>query len=139
MRDSSPMKRLVLLALVPGFLVAACGPTYRTNYTLNEPTTESGRLCSSNVIVMSNTCVENCRQMARSCYNPGGFHTSMGFGSGGYRGYGWGYERSLLDDRDCSPRQCEENCLASARAAHVRCGGTVTEETVCTANCDKAK
>ncbi|TKW61834.1 MAG: hypothetical protein DI628_04230 [Blastochloris viridis] len=126
------MKRLVLLALV----LAACGPTYRTNYTLNEPATESGRLCSSNVIVMSNTCVENCRQMARSCYNPGGFHTSIGYGRGGYGG--WGYNQSLLDERDCSPRQCEENCLASARAAHVRCGGTVTEETVCTANCDKA-
>ncbi len=118
-------------------VLAACGPVYRTNYTLNEPATESGRLCSSNVIIMSNTCVENCRQMARSCYNPGGFHTSIGLGSGGYRGAGWGYERSMLDERDCSPRKCEENCLASARAAHVRCGGTVTEETVCTANCDK--
>lgn len=126
------MKHALLAAAL---LLAACGPVYRTNYNLLPPPTQAGQLCASNVKLMSDTCVSNCTQMARSCYNPGGFSTSIGFGNRGYIGNGVGYESSILDDRDCSPRQCEESCLASARTAHQSCGGTITQETVCTSNC----
>lgn len=126
------MKKLLPLALL---LFTACGPVYRTNYTLNEPATDVGRLCSKNVIEMSNTCLQGCQQMARKCEDAGRFGTSMTLGSGGQLGM----YQTLGDQRDCSPRQCEETCLAAARKAHINCGGTVTEETVCTANCDQAK
>lgn len=120
--------------LIP-FILCACGPTYRTNYNLFPPSDAAGQTCVRNVSMMSDTCVANCRQMSRSCANPGGFHTSFGASNYGH-GMGIGYgSRDLFDDRDCSATQCIETCLATARTAHVNCGGTVQSEVVCTANC----
>ncbi len=122
--------------------LAACGPTYRTNYNLFPPADKAGQMCVQNVALMSDTCVANCRQMARSCSSPG-FRTSVGFGAGNYgrgMGYGVGYGNGYndaLDDRDCSPTQCIETCLSTARHAHLNCGGTIKQEVVCTANCPK--
>jgi hypothetical protein len=135
------MKQLSLI-MVTSFVLAACGPTYRTNYNLFPPESKSGQMCVQNVSLMSDTCVANCRQMARSCSNSG-FSTNVGFGSGHYRrgmgygvGYGMGYNHGF-DDRDCSPTLCIERCLSSARQAHLNCGGTIKKEVVCTANCPK--
>ena len=128
------MKPIVAFAV----LLAACSPVYRTNYDLLPPPTREGQLCAANVKLMSDTCMANCAQMARSCrsFTPG-INVGYGFGRGSYEPvYGPGAS-TLADDRDCSPRQCEESCLASARTAHTNCGGTITQQTVCTANCPK--
>lgn len=125
---------LALLALAT--LLTACGPTYRTNYNLLPPATQSGQLCAMNVKSMSDVCVANCQMMGRSCrnYGPGG---GIGLGYGRREGFiaGGGYNDTLLDDRDCSTVQCESNCLAAARTSHLSCGGSVTRQTVCTSNC----
>ncbi|RYG61835.1 MAG: hypothetical protein EON60_02015 [Alphaproteobacteria bacterium] len=129
--------------LATALLLAACGPVYRTNYNLFPPESASGQMCVKNVSLMSDTCVANCRQMSRSCASPGGFSTSVGFGSGHYgrgMGYGVGYGsgyNNAFDDRDCSPTQCIESCLATGRQAHLNCGGTIQKDVVCTANCPK--
>lgn len=123
----------ILLAIA--LLLAACGPTYRTNYELFPPAGKEGQTCVANVKLMSDTCVENCRQMSRNCGS--GFSTGIGFGTGPYYGSGIGFNQSMYDERDCRPTQCIESCLATARQAHVNCGGTVKAETVCTSNCPK--
>lgn len=117
--------------------LAACSPVYRTNYNLIPPATAQGQTCVMAVKSMSDTCMNNCSQMSRSCRSFG-TGVSLGYGFSNTRGYRDPfYNSSILDDRDCSPRQCEETCLASARNAHLSCGGTITEEVVCTANCPK--
>lgn len=139
------MKHIVLAT---AFLLAACGPVYRTNYNLFPPTDAAGQMCVKNVALMSDTCVSNCRQMSRNCASPGGFHSSVGFGASNYGrggsnygvGYGMGYGsgyNDALDNRDCSATQCIETCLSTARQAHLNCGGTIKQEVVCTANCPK--
>lgn len=129
--------RLIPLTLIP-LILAACGPTYRTNYNLFPPASKEGQLCTSNVKIMSDVCINNCAQMARSCrsFSPGGLSVGYGtYGSGVGYGTSFGNRADILDDRDCSPVQCQESCLAAARTAHLSCGGTITEQTVCTANC----
>lgn len=128
------------LWLVLPLLLAACGPQMRTNYQLFPPKTESGRLCANNCLLMSNTCVTNCRAMARQCASVD-YDSGLGIGAGsgwGYRGgfVGAGFSRPL-SGAECSSRSCEESCLAAARQCHTNCGGTVTSQTVCVANCPK--
>jgi hypothetical protein len=120
-------------------LLAACGPVYRTNYDLLPPASKEGQLCVNNVKLMSDTCVANCEQMSRSCRS---FSSGIGVGYGYGSWHGGNYEAvtggsSILADRDCSTLQCTESCLASARTAHLSCGGTIRQQTVCTANCPK--
>jgi hypothetical protein len=121
---------------VAALLLAACGPVYRTNYELFPPADLAGQTCVANVKLMSDTCEANCRQMSRNCRSNGS-GVSIGYG---YGRYGGNYEtvmgnRQLLDDRDCNDTQCVESCLATARQAHLNCGGTIKSEVVCTANC----
>ncbi|RYG62195.1 MAG: hypothetical protein EON60_00645 [Alphaproteobacteria bacterium] len=130
------------LALATALVLAACGPVYRTNYNLFPPENASGQMCVKNVALMSDTCVANCRQMSRSCASPGGFSSTVGFGSGNYgrgMGYGVGYGTDIVNERDCSPTQCIESCLATGRQAHLNCGGTIQKDVVCTANCPEAQ
>lgn len=134
------LAQLSLILTPLALLMASCGPTYTTNYTLLPAPTKEGQLCSTNVKLMADTCLNNCRQMAYNCRS-GGFSAGLGYGSGGWghhgMGGGIGYNQSLLDDRDCSSYRCEDSCKTAARQGHLNCGGTVTEEVVCTANCPK--
>ncbi len=129
------------ILIATALLLAACGPAYRTNYVLNEPATESGRLCSANVIEMSNACVQSCRQMAHQCETTNSaFATSIDLGKGGRWGRSLGYDiGGRTGSADCSSSKCEASCLAAARQSHTNCGGTVTEQTVCTRNCPPAQ
>lgn len=128
------MKTRAALLLV--LALAACGPQLRTNYNLLPPPTPQGQVCAGGCLLMSNTCVENCRLMSRKCESYDA-STGVGFGTG-WRHHGGMVEAGLtrpLSSADCSARQCEENCLAAARQCHLTCGGTITSETVCVANC----
>jgi|GEM_PF-5873020 len=127
------MKNLWLLLTL---LLAACGPQLRTNYNLLPPKTASGQLCANNCAFMANTCVTNCRAMSNQCTDVD-YNSSFGYGTG------WARRGSFvgatigapLSGTDCSSRTCEENCLAAARQCHLNCGGTITQQTVCVANC----
>ena len=125
------MKTLLPLAAL---LLTACGPVYRTNYNLFPPTSKEGQICVANVASMSDTCVNNCRQMSRSCRSSG-FSASYGYGSYGYGNYEPVHRSTILDDRDCNDTQCIDSCLTAARQSHLNCGGTIQSEVVCTANC----
>lgn len=136
------MKNLWLLLPL---LLAACGPQLRTNYQLLPPKTQSGQICANNCMLMSNTCVQNCRLMAMQCNNVDydrdyGFGSGLGFDTGGhYRSGGFVGARFAqpLPSAECSSTRCENNCLAAARQCHTNCGGTITQQTICVANCPK--
>lgn len=127
---------LALIALA--VIVVSCGPVYTTNYNLLPAPTKDGQLCSANVKMMADTCIANCQQMARNCRGSG-FNAGVGFGGGSYRQGGWGYNQSLMNDRDCISTQCEESCMTAARQGHLNCGGRVVEEVICTSNCPESE
>lgn len=125
------LRLLLMLVALP---LTACGPMYDTFYTFTPPETASGQQCLMQCEHLKMQCrsmeemrVDACEERSR-----------------------WAQERCRDDIyrrkhrepkwHECGSESCTadlERCEASYRSCYQSCGGRVTSETRCVANCDQ--
>lgn len=113
---------------------AACGPVYDTTYSFRPPPTSTGRVCASQCETSRYQCLQLEEVRSRECQ----------YRADRDRDY---CERQIRIDKGRSPKwyECgtescsadEEHCESSYRNCYQACGGSVTADTRCVANCDK--
>ena len=126
---------LALPLLMVSFLTA-CGPVYRTEYTFKPPRTATGRNCAFQCETSRgqcrqiedlrvDRCEDNSRREVQDCEDR----------------LRWDKNR---DSKwyECTGDSCTadyDRCDELYRSCYQSCGGNVTSQTVCVANCEKAR
>lgn len=132
---------LFLLSL----LLISCGPRFRTDYQLTPPKSSSGRQCIFSCQSRLQECeakdeyaYQNCLNRAESTYQV----CEAGKQMGPDPVLGWMTPLCIKNcycSRDYCSRPSGEHCKQRYHECYQNCGGTVTANTVCVANCDKIK
>jgi hypothetical protein len=60
------MKKYIL-PLVMSLVLAACGPSYHTEYEIVPPQTETGRFCANNCLLAQQSCRQGCQMQGTHC------------------------------------------------------------------------
>ncbi|MGF1562345.1 MAG: hypothetical protein ACFB3T_09230 [Geminicoccaceae bacterium] len=142
---TSTAVRLGLLALL-GVALSACAPVYETRYSLTPPAADAPERTEALAcieqcgqqqqvcLVSAREAFENCELRAQTQFSHCRMRERMD-----YLACRGPYGRTSCFPSTCLVPVCETNiqgCEAGYRACYAACGGTVTEETVCVANCD---
>ena len=140
------------MALVIGALLslAACGPQYRTYVTYAPPETAEGRQCLMSCQSMRMACrqqkddqVQECRRSAETQAQLESIRRIAEYAVSANAESGKSGSRPL--PRDATPnysecfardRRVEGQCAADHDLCYQNCGGRVTYNTQCIANCD---
>jgi hypothetical protein len=130
---------LAILAVT--FLIAGCGPIYKTTYTYVPPKSYRARMCLNQCLSAKSQCAINCRMINQRCHANADYAAEPA-----YRTYMRQQRRqgkpalaSLGSFADYSGCQANCSCAADYRQCYTNCGGKVIADTVCTAFCKKAK
>lgn len=129
---------IVVVTLVAAMLVS-CGPVYRTQYNYEPPKGDAGKQCINRCIRNKSVCkmtcqtnYQNCVAMARNAAYPE------------YFAYVAEQQRQNLtvwrqidDFADLSSCKKDCGCDDDYRQCYTLCGGQVTSERICVANCGK--
>ncbi|GEM_PF-704156 len=135
---ASFVSRLILTSAIVflGTSAIGCGPMYDTRYTMIPPSSSSGRVCIVQCENSKYQCEEleelrkeRCEERAESEYNRCEWQTRRSEG----RQPKW-YECSR-DSCSADSGKCEQRY----RSCYESCGGRVSSETVCVANCEQAR
>lgn len=139
------MRRLLLL--LPILLLAACDNLMlqTQSYTLTPPSTPQGQRCAKQCPVAKAQCMRNCEATKNTC-----LHAAQLGAQQTYLQYvnermaqGLLVDKKesdfLTDPRNCpSLEACQQGCDINLRTCHGNCGGTVSQNGHCLANCDAA-
>lgn len=135
--------QMVFLLVCVTFLLAACGPQYRTDYLLTPPPTQSGRMCANNCLLVKQQCWQSCAMQQGSCEAIARLAARNEYleyvnqrqreGKEIKRTENSFYRSGNCRDGDYCSAQCENN----HHFCHVNCGGQVQERTYCVAHCDQ--
>jgi hypothetical protein len=128
------------------FIIISCGPSYKTEYRFNPPTTENGRMCINNCLMMNQQCRQNVKQCKAQCLNTyqscqvNSSVIDVTMESLDRQSYKNNYHSrphavcsyplSLCNDN------CNSDCQSQYNMCYENCGGQVFSKTVCTRNCD---
>lgn len=132
-----------LLFLLSALLLAACAPVYETAYTFIPPTSAEGRQCVAGCRAEAAACTQSCERRERLCLNDAESRAMRDYQielgdppdrrrSGSYRTY---FDYADQYRAVCRAGGCRERCDSAYRACFEACGGRVTTQQVCTANC----
>jgi hypothetical protein len=129
------MRTIPVVAAVAAMLLAvsACGPVYHTKREYIAPRDPVSRTCVASCAQTREACIHNNELKYESCRRDA------------ERDYDVCAERAVRKnkkpDKECSRGYCskasdEQACEPKYAQCYRDCGGTVTEERVCTAMCD---
>jgi hypothetical protein len=123
------------------FIQACAGPQYKTFYSYDPPKTSEGRAC---IFQCENTKVQ-CEQLAQmrvdNCQDRAelNFQRCADRAQADYDRCKASGEDKICFKKDCGRGACNPSgqCDNQYQRCYSTCGGQVTSETRCVANCDK--
>ena len=137
------MKNLGILALGLSliFVLNACSPVYKTEYSFIAPPTIEGKTCANQCLNARQSCFSYCEEKEASCRQEAKLDAKIAYLE--YLGRKVVNEqeadKSLSDferTSHCNTNSCDRQCEDSHRICHVNCGGNVTERKYCSSFCD---
>lgn len=121
--------------------LAACGPMYRTDYTMVPPPTDAGRMCANNCLMAKNNCAQTCSLQQGNCENMQRLEAQnqyLQYVNERQRA-GQPVKKTVNDFFGYSScgtdYDCEGRCQNDYHICHGNCGGQVIPRTYCVANC----
>lgn len=124
-------------------LLVACSPVYESYFSYSGPNTAEGRHCVSQCQNSQLQCRQACGAGTQSCMNNVLLEAQRDYEIYVLRQQAAGrpIQRSadsFRDDWRCQGIEgnCRQQCVLDYNACFANCGGTVTEQRVCTAFCD---
>lgn len=150
-----PNLRILMLAVAAALLslLVACGPQYRTEYTLTPPESDAARTCVAVCQGNINGCTANlrasrtdelaqCRMRAvderDNCLRSVNLRNSPSV-AGDRISCGFTYSDRMrqCDNQISYQDSISSICEGEFRSCFRSCGGQVSARTICVANCDK--
>lgn len=131
------MKKIALMFLA---VFAGCAPVYRKFYDYKPMRTDSQRSCSTNCMVLKQSCQNQEQLSYQLCLSNARleYQTCKA-------GEIWGWKKDkyeCISNCYCYEPSCDgpnnDSCEEQYANCYVGCGGRVTETTRCVAQCDKA-
>lgn len=125
------------------FILNACSPVYKTEYSFSAPETFEGKTCANNCLDGRQSCFNSCEEKERICLEEAKLDAKIA-----YLEY---LSRKVINEQEadkslsdferssqnhCNTNSCDRQCEDSHRICHVNCGGGVTERKYCSAFCD---
>lgn len=137
------MKKLFLFLNLSAlcFLIAACGPMYKTTYNYIPPHSNHGRMCLNQCLDIQNNCREVCNNHKDQCKAMAQRRAEADF---------WAYQRAQRDTHQpimkttsdfYNDMGCQESCHCNEQynQCYINCGGQIVPTQTCVAFCDKVK
>lgn len=129
--------------LLAVLLLASCAPVIETTYDYTPPDTAEGQSCVARCQAERAPCTQSCDRRERLCLTDSESRAmrdyQMELGDGLNRRSS-ASSRTYFDYADryrslCYVGGCRDACDATYRTCFEGCGGKVTAQRVCTANC----
>lgn len=127
-------------AVLVAALVSGCGPQYKTEYSYVRPTTPEGQSCVFQCQNSELLCNQNLNLKVESCESRASA-SQLTYDLCVKNNEG----KSAEDKAACSfptyefcgnERDNHQSCKITYNQCYANCGGEVSSETICTANCD---
>ena len=134
------------------FLLASCGPPqpfYQTSYQMIAPSSENGRMCANNCLMMQQNCRGSCSIQSQQCSlnNAAAQQNARYQADRDFEDYvherqnqGRLIKKNRNDfynapSSDCSNDACVGQCTNDYYGCYTNCGGQVIPHTNCVSNC----
>lgn len=118
--------------------IVACGPVYRTETKIYNPTDDPGLNCANQCLYNRAQCQQNCRHHLNICRNNATLNSAVDIigeiaqkrenGSNKYH-----YYKNLCQE---DFNQCSNECENIRLDCHVLCGGRVERQRICVSGCE---
>lgn len=129
----------LILSLL-AFVLPACSPVYRTQYTYYPISGRNGQMCSNTCLATKQSCIQNEQQNYQMCENQANFQYQMCESSKLY-GYDSDGDWVCIANCFCSRNYCSapnlDYCEENYKECYLNCGGEVAATTSCVQHCDE--